>query len=59
MYLLKLSDGDLYRLTKFIEDEKDVKDGESTAVDLEMIRFFGVPDGSISEVEYIHSFVES
>ena len=34
--LLKLSDGNLI---KFIEDEKDVKDGESTAVDLERIRF--------------------
>lgn len=60
-YLLKLSDGDLSRLIKFIEDEeKNVKDGGSNAVDLERMKrvYGGVPDGSASEIEYIHSFAE-
>ena len=62
-YSLKLSDGDLSRLIKFIEnDEKNVKDGGSGTVDLERIRrvYGGVPDGNTSEtlVEYIHSFAE-
>ena len=60
-YLLKLSDGDLSRLIKFIEDdEKNVKDGGSNAVDLVRMKrvYGGVPDSSASEVEYIHSFAE-
>ena len=60
-YLLKLSDGDLSRLIKFIEvGERNLKDGGSSAVDLDRIRrvYGGVPDGSTSETEYIHSFAE-
>ena len=49
-YVLKLSDGDLSCLIKFIDN----------AVDLERMKrvYGGVPDSSASEVEYIHSFAE-